>query len=121
MCSASEHGVANFSSADTGCSGIGFGFTGGSVEGNPLGPSIGRMKQICNAPQPDDPRHHCVRFHDHTGPHQTFVAEWKDGDSNSRRRPALHFRNGRPAGNGNRLPSKPQFPRRIPQFMRANS
>jgi hypothetical protein len=49
------------------------------------------------------------------------VAEWKDGDLNSRRRPALHFRTGRPAGNGNRMPSKPPFPRRTQQFMRANS
>jgi len=43
--------------------------------------------QLCNAPQPDDPARRCIRYADHTGPHQTFVSEWNEGDKESRRRP----------------------------------
>ena len=63
------------------------------------------MKRLCCAPQPGDASRHCIRFHDHTGPHQTFVAEWNDGDINSRRRPALHFKAARPTADRNIQPN----------------
>jgi len=41
---------------------------------------------LCQAIQPDGKFQRCIRFQDHPGPHQTFVAEWGDGDACSRRR-----------------------------------
>jgi len=41
---------------------------------------------LCQATQPDGKFQRCIRFHDHPGPHQTFVAEWSDGDACSHRR-----------------------------------
>ncbi|HME06893.1 MAG TPA: hypothetical protein VKG25_07575 [Bryobacteraceae bacterium] len=41
---------------------------------------------LCQAVQPDGRSQRCIRFQDHPGPHQTFVAEWNDGDDSSRRR-----------------------------------
>jgi hypothetical protein len=113
MCLIVRHGAANFSSDDSSRFRLGFAFTGWSVEGDPVGSSFRHMKQLCCIPQPDDSSRHCILFHQHTGPHQTFVAEWKDGDANSRRRPALHFRkkqtNTRPSGmGGNRVPGSQQ-------------
>lgn len=41
---------------------------------------------LCGAIQPDGRRQKCIRFQDHLGPHQSFVAEWNAADSHSRRR-----------------------------------
>ncbi len=43
-------------------------------------------EHLCTAVQPDGRTQRCIRFQDHEGPHQTFVAEWCDGDATSRRR-----------------------------------
>ncbi|HZT28404.1 MAG TPA: hypothetical protein VFA33_00875 [Bryobacteraceae bacterium] len=42
--------------------------------------------QLCNARQPDDEARRCIRYLNHEGPHQSFVAEWNDGDREARRR-----------------------------------
>ena len=44
--------------------------------------------QLCNARQPDDEARRCIRYLNHEGPHQSFVAEWNDGDREARRRRA---------------------------------
>jgi hypothetical protein len=41
---------------------------------------------LCQALQPDGRFQRCIRFENHPGQHQTFVAEWNEGDANSRRR-----------------------------------
>ena len=41
---------------------------------------------LCQALQPDGRFQRCIRFEAHPGPHQTFVAEWSEGDQSSRRR-----------------------------------
>jgi len=41
---------------------------------------------LCPAIQPDGRHQRCIRFGDHSGPHQTFVAEWGEGEPCSRRR-----------------------------------
>jgi len=94
----SRRGTNNDSDGDSRRARVSFAATDWRLEGDLLGPELTRMKQLCNAPQPDHPTHHCVRFQQHSGPHQTFVAEWKDGDLNSRRRPALPFRAGNQTG-----------------------
>jgi hypothetical protein len=43
-------------------------------------------EHLCTAIQPDGRNQRCIRFEDHEGPHQTFVAEWCDGEAVSRRR-----------------------------------
>jgi hypothetical protein len=87
-----KHGTANDSYRDSASVGIGLITTNRGFESYLLGPEHACMKQLCNAPQPDHPMHRCVRFNQHTGPHQTFVAEWADGDVNSRRRPPRQLR-----------------------------
>ena len=42
--------------------------------------------ELCRAVQPDGGGQRCIRFDGHEGPHQTFVAEWSNGESVSRRR-----------------------------------
>jgi hypothetical protein len=43
-------------------------------------------ENLCTAIQPDGRNQRCIRFEDHEGPHQTFVAEWGEGDPVSHRR-----------------------------------
>jgi hypothetical protein len=41
---------------------------------------------LCTAVQPDGRHQRCIRFEQHEGPHQTFVAEWAEGELASHRR-----------------------------------
>jgi hypothetical protein len=49
------------------------------------------MNDLCRATQPDKPCARCIRYTGHTGPHQTFVAEWHEGAEKARRRNAPVF------------------------------
>ena len=49
----------------------------------------GNATHLCEATQPDGRMQRCIRFEGHDGPHQTFVAEWSEGDVESRRRQYL--------------------------------
>lgn len=59
--------------------------------------------ELCRAVQPDGGGQRCIRFDGHEGPHQTFVAEWSNGDSASRRRQPAHAKSAQAA-----YPNRPQ-------------
>jgi hypothetical protein len=44
---------------------------------------------LCKAAQPDHTCRNCFLYQGHSGPHQTFVAQWTDGEEYARRRPRL--------------------------------
>ena len=62
---------------------------------------------LCTATQPDGRFQRCIRFHGHDGPHQTFVAQWGEGDSVSHRRQprTLNVDKQICTGNRNRRPA----------------
>jgi hypothetical protein len=46
------------------------------------------MIDLCSAEQPDNTCRQCILYKGHVGPHQSFVAEWSEGDLKARRRNA---------------------------------
>jgi hypothetical protein len=64
---------------------------------------------LCQSIQPDGKLQRCIRFENHPGPHQTFVAEWTEGEPCSRRRQTREPMGAAPPA------FRPAFPRRQPR------
>ena len=61
-------------------------YTGYMANGSRTSRHAREQSVLCSALQPDKLTGHCILYSGHEGPHHTFVAEWQEGATTSRRR-----------------------------------